>query len=44
MTEYLNKTITQEVYGELKRKRRAGSSSTRHIKLYLTEHNLWNKK
>ncbi|MEK6948484.1 MAG: 50S ribosomal protein L19e [Nanoarchaeota archaeon] len=46
MTEYLNKNlITQEVYGELRKKAKGGFfRSTRHIKLYLTEHNLWNKK
>ncbi|HIH25994.1 50S ribosomal protein L19e [Candidatus Woesearchaeota archaeon] len=46
MTEYLNKNlITQEIYAQLRKKAKGGFfRSTRHIKLYLTEHNLWNKK
>ena len=46
MTEYLNKNlITNGVYIQLKKKAKGGFfRSTRHIKLYLTEHNLWNKK
>jgi len=46
LSEYLQKQlITKDTYSILKSKAKGGFfRSARHINLYLTEHNLWNKK